>query len=89
VAPAQPRGLLIFVAADEQCEAVVATIADAARSGNESGTGSTGRRRSPTSPTTERRCGDRPARVLPSVRELTAVDQRPFDWFGEIPGAAG
>jgi nitrogen regulatory protein P-II 1 len=34
-----PKALLIFVVADEQAEAVVSTIADAARSGNESGDG--------------------------------------------------
>jgi nitrogen regulatory protein P-II 1 len=34
-----PKALLVFVVADEQAEAVVATIADAARSGNESGDG--------------------------------------------------
>ncbi|HEX3454061.1 MAG TPA: P-II family nitrogen regulator [Gaiellaceae bacterium] len=34
-----PKAMLIFVVADEQAEAVVATIADAARSGNESGDG--------------------------------------------------
>ena len=34
-----PKALLIFVVADEQAEKVVATIADAARSGNESGDG--------------------------------------------------
>ena len=34
-----PKALLIFVVADEQADAVVATIADAARSGNESGDG--------------------------------------------------
>jgi len=26
---------------------------------------------------------------FPSVTELTSVGQKPFDWFGEIPGAAG
>jgi Amt family ammonium transporter len=26
---------------------------------------------------------------FPSVHELTSVGQKPFDWFGEIPGAAG
>jgi len=26
---------------------------------------------------------------FPSVTELTAVGQKPFDWFAEIPGAAG
>src|SRR6266487_3320553 len=26
---------------------------------------------------------------FPSVGELTAVGQKPFDWFSEIPGAAG
>ena len=34
-----PKALLIFVVADEQAERIVATIADAARSGNESGDG--------------------------------------------------
>ena len=34
-----PKALLIFVVADEQAERVVAAIADAARSGNESGDG--------------------------------------------------
>jgi nitrogen regulatory protein P-II 1 len=34
-----PKALLIFVVANEQAERVVATIADAARSGNESGDG--------------------------------------------------
>ena len=34
-----PKALLIFVVADEQADKVVATIADAARSGNESGDG--------------------------------------------------
>lgn len=34
-----PKALLVFVVADEQAERVVATIADAARSGNESGDG--------------------------------------------------
>ena len=26
---------------------------------------------------------------FPSVSELTSVGQKPFDWFSEIPGAAG
>jgi nitrogen regulatory protein PII len=34
-----PKALLVFVVADEQVEKVVASIADAARSGNESGDG--------------------------------------------------
>ena len=34
-----PKALLIFVVADEQADRIVATIADAARSGNESGDG--------------------------------------------------
>jgi nitrogen regulatory protein P-II 1 len=34
-----PKALLIFVVADEQAQAVVSAIADAARSGNESGDG--------------------------------------------------
>ena len=34
-----PKALLIFVVEDERAEAVVAAIADAARSGNESGDG--------------------------------------------------
>jgi nitrogen regulatory protein P-II 1 len=34
-----PKALLTFIVADEIAEAVVATIADAARSGNESGDG--------------------------------------------------
>ena len=34
-----PKALLIFVVADEQAQAIVATTADAARSGNESGDG--------------------------------------------------
>ena len=34
-----PKALLIFVVADEQAERVVATIADAAQSGNDSGDG--------------------------------------------------
>jgi nitrogen regulatory protein P-II 1 len=34
-----PKALLIFVVDDDRAEAVVATIADAARSGNESGDG--------------------------------------------------
>jgi ammonium transporter, Amt family len=29
------------------------------------------------------------AGFFPSVNELTAVGQKPFDWFSEIPGAAG
>src|ERR1700758_4609546 len=29
------------------------------------------------------------AGFLPSVHEMVAVGQKPFDWFGEIPGAAG
>jgi Amt family ammonium transporter len=29
------------------------------------------------------------AGFFPSVDELTAVGQKPFDWFSEIPGAAG
>jgi Amt family ammonium transporter len=29
------------------------------------------------------------AGFVPSVDELVAVGQKPFDWFGEIPGAAG
>src|SRR4051794_23688554 len=29
------------------------------------------------------------AGFFPSVNELTAVGQAPFDWFSEIPGAAG
>src|SRR6266702_42700 len=29
------------------------------------------------------------AGFFPSVGELTAVGQKPFDWFSEIPGAAG
>ena len=34
-----PKALLVFVVADEQAGRIVATIADAARSGNESGDG--------------------------------------------------
>ena len=34
-----PKALLVFVVADEKAEAVVHAIADAARSGNESGDG--------------------------------------------------
>ena len=34
-----PKALLIFVVADEQAERLVATIADSARSGNQSGDG--------------------------------------------------
>jgi nitrogen regulatory protein P-II 1 len=34
-----PKALLVFVVEDDRAEAVVATIADAARSGNESGDG--------------------------------------------------
>jgi Amt family ammonium transporter len=26
---------------------------------------------------------------FPSVGELTSIGQKPFDWFGEVPGAAG
>ena len=26
---------------------------------------------------------------FPSVAELTSVGRKPFDWFGEVPGAAG
>src|SRR2546430_3529027 len=29
------------------------------------------------------------AGFFPSVHELVSVGQKPFDWFGEIPGAAG
>jgi len=29
------------------------------------------------------------AGFVPSVHELVAVGQKPFDWFGEVPGAAG
>src|SRR6266568_4860333 len=29
------------------------------------------------------------AGFFPSVHEMVAVGQKPFDWFGEIPGAAG
>src|SRR5207249_11789946 len=29
------------------------------------------------------------AGFFPSVNEMIAVGQKPFDWFGEIPGAAG
>src|SRR5256714_312844 len=57
-----PKALLVFVADASIAGSIASTIADAARSGNESGDG---------------------------IVWTSSVGQKPFDWFSEIPGAAG